>query len=261
MESSLRRNLFKEAARLQIEKNGLVGGGLLLGAAALLTAVTTPWLAPLWLAGAAAGGVGLSLSGARSLLNSQGAVAELAERTVMQYHTPREVPPELLPYVQQAVRSAIETIARVEQTRGEPSYRGMSDVVDTVGFLLDKICAMSERIVATERLFGSIQQQVKALPGAQLQGAAARDFNQNLFNLQRSIDSAREQIVDATASLQQIGVQTLMIQAQDAAMVDDTTGSVRRLAADQAELLQSRISAMEELARTTQAATGRLLGP
>jgi hypothetical protein len=69
MESSLRKNLLKEAARLQVERHGLLGGGLLLGAAAFLTALTTPWLAPVWLAGAAAGGVGVSLSAARALLN------------------------------------------------------------------------------------------------------------------------------------------------------------------------------------------------
>jgi hypothetical protein len=259
MESSLRKNLLKEAARLQLERHGLLGGGLLLGAAAFLTALTTPWLAPVWLAGAAAGGIGASLSAARTLLNNQEAVPELAKRTVLHYHAPREVPAELLPYVQQAVESAIEIITRVERTRGQPVYEGMSDVVDTVGFLLDKICGMSDRIVATERLFDSIQQQVRQLPASRLQGDAARDFERNLYNLQRSIDAAREQIVDATASLQQIGVQTLMIQAHDAALVDDTTGSLRLLASDQADLLQARISAMEEVARTTQAATGRLL--
>lgn len=261
MQSSLRKNLFKEAARLRIERGGLLGGGLLLGTAAVLTALTSPWLAPVWLLGAAAGGVGLSISGARGLLKDEAAVPELAKRTVMQHHVPREVPPELLPYVQQAVQSSIDIITRIEQGRTQATYQGMSDVVDTVGFLLDKICAMCERIVATEKLFNSVQAQVKALPGTQLQGEAARDFERNLFNLQRSIDTAREQIVDATASLQQIGVQTLMIQAQDAAMIDDTTGSLRQLAVDQAELLQARISAMEDIARTTQAATGRLLKP
>ncbi|MGH2543361.1 MAG: hypothetical protein ACRDIB_11210 [Ardenticatenaceae bacterium] len=261
MESSLRKNLFKVAARTQIERQGIVGLGVLVGAAAVLTALTSPWLAPLWLAGAAAGGVGLGLSGARALLNDTAQVPALARRTVLRHHAPREAPAELLSYIEQAVESAIEIITRVEQTRGEPVYEGLRDVVDTVGFLLDKICAMSERIVATERLFGSIQQQVKRLPGARLQGEDARAFERNLFNLQNSIDAARAQIVDATASLQQIAVQTLMIQAQDAALIDDTTGSLRRLAADQADLLQVRIAAMDEVARSTQAATGRLLGP
>lgn len=261
MQSSLRKNLFKEAARTQIERNGLVGGVALLGIAGVLTALTTPWLAPLWLVGAAAGGVGLGLSGARSLLNDDEAVSELARRTVLHYHTPREVSPELEPYVQQAVQSAIEIITRVEQGRGEPTYEGMSDVVDTVGFLLDKICAMSERVAATERLFVSIQHQVKALPGSRVRGEDERAFNRNLYNLQSSIDTARQQIVDTVAALQQIAVQTLMIQAQDAVMLDDTTGSLRRLAADQADLLQVRIEAMEEVAQLTEAATGRLLNP
>jgi len=44
-------------------------------------------------------------------------------------------------------------------------------------------------------------------------------------------------------------------------MIDDTTGSVRRIATDQAELLQARILAMEEVAQNTRVATGRLLGP
>jgi hypothetical protein len=261
MESSLRKDLLKEAVRIQLERNGMVGGGLLVVAAAILTGVTTPWLAPLWLAGAAGGGVALSLSGARAMLRNQQAVPDLARRTVLAYHTPREVTPELVPYVEQAVQSAIDIITRVEQTRGQPLYDSLSDVVDTVGFLLDKICSMSERIVATERLFNTIQEQVTRLPDSRLQGDAARDFNRNLFNLQRSIDAAREQIADATASLQQIGVQTLMIQAQDAAMLDDTTGNLRMLASEQADLLQVRISAMEDLARSTQAATGRLLKP
>ena len=259
MESTLRKNLFKEAARMQIERYGLVGGSLLFGTAAVLTGATTSLLAPLWLLGAAAGGVGLTISGARRLLNKQEAVLDLAKRTVMQHHAPREVPPELVPYVEQAIQSSIEIITRVEQTRGQPVYNGLSDIVDTVGLLLDKICDMSDRIITTERLFNNIQQQVKALPGSRLQGNAARDFNRNLFNLQKSIDGARQQIVDATASLQQIGIQTLMIQAQDAALLDDTTGDLRRLASDQAELLQVRIQAMEDVARSTQAATGRLL--
>ena len=264
MESTLRKNLFKEAARMQIERYGLVGGSLLFGTAAVLTGATTSLLAPLWLLGAAAGGVGLTISGARRLLNKQEAVLDLAKRTVMQHHAPREVPPELVPYVEQAIQSSIEIITRVEQTRGQPVYNGLSDIVDTVGLLLDKICDMSDRIITTERLFNNIQQQVGAvreppLPGSRLQGNAARDFNRNLFNLQKSIDGARQQIVDATASLQQIGIQTLMIQAQDAALLDDTTGDLRRLASDQAELLQVRIQAMEDVARSTQAATGRLL--
>ena len=50
-----------------------------------------------------------------------------------------------------------------------------------------------------------------------------------------------------------------MIQVQDAALLDDTTGDLRRIAADQADLLQVRINAMEDVARSTQAATGRLL--
>ena len=259
MESTLRKNLFKEAARMQIERYGLVGGSLLFGTAAVLTGATTSLLAPLWLLGAAAGGVGLTISGARRLLNKQEAVLDLAKRTVMQHHAPREVPPELVPYVEQAIQSSIEVITRVEQTRGQSVYNSLSDIVDTVGLLLDKICDMSDHIITTERLFNNIQQQVKALPGSRLQGNAARDFNRNLFNLQKSIDGARQQIVDATASLQQIGIQTLMIQAQDAALLDDTTGDLRRLASDQAELLQVRIQAMEDVARSTQAATGRLL--
>jgi hypothetical protein len=261
MESSLRKDLLKEPVRIQLERNGLVGGGLLIATAAALTAITTPWLAPLWLLGAAGGGVALSISGARGLLHNQQAVPELARRTVLTYHTPREVTPELVPYVEQAVQSAIEIITRVEQTRGQPLYTSLSDVVDTVGFLLDEICSMSERIVATERLFNTIQEQVDRLPASRLQGDAARDFNRNLFNLQRGIDAAREQIADATASLQQIGVQTLMVQAHDAALLDDTTGSLRMIASEQADLLQVRISAMEDLARSTQAATGRLLKP
>jgi hypothetical protein len=261
VDSSLRKNLFKEAARLQIERHGTAGTVLLVGSAALLTALTTPWLAPLWLAGAAAGGVGLGLSAARGLLNNPDAVPGLAERTVLRHHTPREVPPELLPYVEQAVKSSIDIITQVERARGKPVYDALSDVVDTVGFLLDKIRLMSDRIVSTERLFNSIQTQVRQLPGSRLQGDNAAAFERNLFNLQSSIDAAREQIVDAVASLQQISVQTLMIQAQDAALVDDTTGSLRRLAADQADLLQIRIAAMDEVARSTQAATGKLLQP
>ena len=261
MDSSLRKDLFKEAARTQIEKTGVLGGGVLVGAAVLLTAATTPWLAPLWLAGAGLVGLGLSVSGARTLLRNNAAVPEVARRTVLAQHAPREVPPELLPYVTQSVESAIEIITRVEQARGQPVYEVLSDVVDTVGFLLDKICSMCERIVNTERLFDSLQQQAERLPGGRLPEASARDFERNLAYLQRSIDAAREQIVDSSASLQQIAVQTLMIQAHDAALVDDTTGSLRRLASDQAELLQARIAAMEEVARTTQAASGRLLGP
>ncbi len=259
MESTLRKNLFKEAARMQIERYGLVGGSLLLGSVVALTSVTSPFLAPVWLLGAATGGVGLSISGARRLLNNENAVSDLAKRTVMHHHAPREVPPELVPYVEQAIQSAIEIITRIEETRGQPVYHGLNDIVDTVGMLLDKICEMSDRIITTERLFANIQQQVNLLPGSRLQGNAARDFNRNLFNLQSSIDSARKQIVDATASLQQIGIQTLMIQAHDAALLDDTTGDLRRIAADQADLLQVRISAMEDVARSTQAATGRLL--
>ncbi len=260
MESTLRKNLFKEATRVQAEKHGPLATALLVGVVTLLTIATSPWLVPLWLLGATAGGVGLGLSGARALLNDDEAVEELARRTVLRYHVPREVPPELLPYVEQAVQSAIDIIVRVEQARGEAVYGALSDVVDTVGFLLDKLCVMSERIVTTERLFETLQQQVQQLPGSRLQGATARDFERNLHQLQQSIDAAREQIVDTVASLQQVSVQTLMVQAHDAALVDDTTGSLRRLAAEQADELQVRIAAMEEVARSTQSATQRLLG-
>lgn len=261
MQSSLRKNLFKEAARTQIERNGVVGGGMLLGGAAVLTAFTTTWLAPLWLLGATVGGVGLGISGARRLLNNEEAVPELAKRTVMLYHIPKEIPPELEDYVKQAIESATQIIIRIEQTRGQPNYKALSDVVDTVGFLLDKVCEMSNRIIATDRLFDSIQQQMRSLPGGRLSDNAQRDFERNLYNLQQSIDTARRQIVDTTATLQQISLQTLMIQAQDIAMIDDTTGSVRRIATDQAELLQARILAMEEVAQNTRVATGRLLEP
>jgi hypothetical protein len=259
MESSLRKNLLKEAVHTQLERNGLVGGGLLIGGAVILTALTSPWLGPVWAAAAGLGGVALSLTGAQGLLRNQQALPDLARRAVLQHHTPREVPPELLPYVNQAVQSSIEIIERVEPMRGQPLYAALSEVVDTVGSLLDKICSMSERIVVTDRLFDSIQQQVSALPGSRLQGDAKREFDRNLLQLQGSIDTAREQIVSATASLQQIAVQTLMIQAQDAALVDDTTGSLIRMAEDQADLLQTRISAMEDVARSTEAMTGRLL--
>lgn len=259
MESSLRKNLLKEAVHLQLERTGLVGGGLLIGGAVVLTALTSPWLGAVWALAAAGGGVALSLSGAQSLLRNQQAIPDLARRTVLHHHTPREVPPELQPYVEQAVQSSIEIIGRVEQSRGQPLYSALSDVVDTVGSLLDKICDMSERIVTTERLFATIRQQASALPDSRLQGDARQEFDRNLNQLQGSIDRAREQIVAATASLRQIAVQTLMIQAQDAALLDDTTGDLIRIATDQADLLQTRIAAMEDVARSTQAATGRLL--
>lgn len=260
MESALRKNLLKEATRDEVEAHAVVGGGLMVGAAALLTAVTAPWLAPLWILGAGASGVAATLALARRRLHDQSQVAALAERTVLTYHVPREIPPELAPYVSEAVRSAVSTITRIEQSRNQPVYSHLRDVVDTVGFLLDRITFISERIVATERLFEQIQSQIEVAPAARLSGDAGRDFNRNLHALQTSIDSARSQIVDATASLQQIGVQTLLIQSQDDALAEDTTGTLRRMATDQAEQLQIRISAMDEVAMTTRAATGKLLG-
>ncbi|MCB9126554.1 MAG: hypothetical protein H6638_01365 [Ardenticatenales bacterium] len=258
--SDLRRDLFKNATRNQIERHGVWVSALLVGGAAALTALTAPWLAPLWLGGAVASGAGLSLAGARRSLRNNDEVARLVAQTVGRAYLPNAVSPELRPYVDQAASSAVEIITRAEQRRGEPIYRSLQEVVDTVGLLLQKINQMSERVAATETLFASIQRQSKQLPGGRLANAEAQAlYERTLFNLQKNIDSARQQVVDAVAAMQQISLQTLMLEAQDAALFDGGPSSALQLATEQATLLQTRIDAMDEMAFLTESETSRLL--
>jgi hypothetical protein len=259
MENSLRKNLFKEALRDEVEQRGMLAGGLLLSGVAALTAATTLWLAPVYVAAAGLGALGLAIRGTQGRLGNPNAVPEIARRTISTHHTPKEVSSELVSYVDQAIEAAVEIVTHIQKDRRQSTYMGMRDVVDTTGDLLNMITTMSERIAATEKLFHAIQGRKKALPNAVLQGKTAEDFERNLRTLQTSIDQARQQIVTATASLQQMSVQVLMIQAQDAALIDQAMGSLSNLATEQADQLQLRITAMEDVARSTDAATSRLL--
>ncbi len=259
MENSLRKNLFKEALRDEVEQRGLLAGGLLLSGVAALTAATTLWLAPVYVVAAGLGALGIAIRGTQGRLGNPNAVPEIARRTIASHHTPKEVPTELVSYVEQAIEAAVEIVTHIQKDRRQSTYMGMREVVDTTGDLLNMITTMSERIAATEKLFRAIQQRKQSLPNAVLQGKTAEDFERNLHTLQTSIDQARQQIVTATASLQQISVQVLMIQAQDAALIDQAMGSLSVLATEQADQLQLRITAMEDIARTTDAATSRLL--
>lgn len=259
MDNSLRKNLFKEALRDEVEQRGMLASGLLLSGVAALTAATTLWLAPVYVGVAAVAGLGLALRGTQGRLGNPTAVPEIARRTITAYHAPAEVSPELVAYVEQAIESAVEIVTNIQKDRQQSTYMGMRDVVDTTGDLLNMITTMSERITATEKLFNAIQGRKKSLPNAVLQGKTGDDFERNLFTLQSSIDQARRQIVTATASLQQMSVQVLMIQAQDAALVDQAMGSLSLIATEQADQLQLRIEAMDDIARSTDAATSRLL--
>lgn len=257
-EGDLRRDLLKEALVVRSQQGLLPGSLVYIGVLAALAA-TMPVAALAWAVVGGALGVGASVAGAQRLLGGdEGRVRTIAERVLRRDYAPHRVPPELVPYVEQSIESALRIIVQAERTRGTPSYAALAEVMDTAAYLLARMKTMCEQVVSAEALFDSIKAQFDALP-RQSASAIEAGFNQNLRSLQKTIDAAREQIFQTASILQQMAVQAMLIQSQDLALLNATVGTIQQTASDQAELLQVRIQAMQEIAQTTQAATSALV--
>jgi hypothetical protein len=257
-EGDLRRDLLKEALVVRSQQGLLPGGLAYITILAALTA-TIPLAAVGWAIAGGVVGLGLSVAGARGLLmGNEQQVRAIAERVLRRDYAPQVVPPEMVPYVEQSIEAALRIIVQAERNRGTPSYKALAEVMDTVAYLLTRMKTMCEQVVTAEKLFDSISEQFDALP-RQSASSVEATFNQNLRSLQKGIDAAREQIFQTASILQQMAVQAMLIQTQDLDLINATAGTIQQTASDQAELLQVRLQAMQEIAETTQAATSALV--